>query len=68
MDSVICVADKIEWLASITIHPALRQRLQNRRQLMEGAPNQTHTLVEWVDTAICSTWSNTGECPDTVSK
>ena len=35
---------------------------------MHGAPNQTHTLIEWINTAICSMWTNVGELPETVSK
>ena len=35
---------------------------------MQGVPNQTHALMEWINSAIHSMWSNAGELPDTVSK
>ena len=48
--------------------PSLRQRLQNARWLMQWVPNQTHTLMEWINAAIHTIWSNAGELLDTVSK
>ena len=38
MDSIICVGDEIERLASITTHSSLRQKFQNARWLMQGVP------------------------------
>ena len=35
---------------------------------MQRAPNQMHTLMEWINAAIHSMWLNAGELPDTVSK
>lgn len=31
-------------------------------------PNQTHTLMEWINAALHTIWSNVGELLDTVSK
>lgn len=42
--------------------------MQNARWLTQGVPNQTHTLIEWVNTAIHTMWTNAGELPGTVSK
>lgn len=67
VDSIIHVVYEIEWMASITTQPSLRQRLQNPRCLMKGALNQRHTLMEWINTAICTMWSNVGELLDTVN-
>ena len=66
--SIMCFTNEVEWLASITTHPSLRQRLQDVRQLMQGVPNQTHALMEWINSVIHTMWSNAGELPDTVSK
>ena len=60
--------DNIAWLASLTPHPSLRQRLQNTRQLIQGVLNQTHTWMEWINAAIRTLWVNLGELPDAVSK
>ena len=68
VDSTLYSRDQIEWLASITIHPSLRQSLQNVKWPMQGLRNQTYTPVEWINTAICNMWSNTRELLDTVSK
>ena len=68
VDGITYFRDKIEWLASITMHPLLRQRLQNARWLMQRAPNQKHTLMEWINAAIHIMWPNVGGIPDTVSK
>ena len=68
VDGIICSGDKTEWLVSITTEPSLRQRLQNTRWLIEGMPNQTHTLMEWNSTAIHTVWANSGEFPDTMIK
>lgn len=62
------LGDSIAWLASLTPHPSLRQSLRNTRQLIQGVLNQTHTLMEWINVAICTLWVNVGELPDTVSK
>ena len=35
---------------------------------MQGAPNQRHTLMEWINTTICTMWSNVAELLDTVSR
>ena len=66
--SIMCFRDEVGWLASITTHPSLRQKLQDARQLMQCVPNQTHDLTEWINSAIHTMWSNAGELPDTVSK
>ena len=68
VDGIICSGNKTEWLVSITTEPSLRQRLQNTRWLIEGMPNQTHTLMEWINAAIHTVWANSGEFPDTVIK
>ena len=71
LDSIIWVGDRIEWLASITtitIHLWLRQRLQNARRLIQGAPNQENTPMEWINAAICNVWSNMRGFLDTVSE
>ena len=52
VDGIICSSDETEWLVSITTHPSLRQRLQDVRQLMQGVPNQTHALMEQINSAI----------------
>ena len=49
LDGILCFGDEVEWLASVSIHPSLRQRLQNARQVIQGAPNQMHTLMEWIN-------------------
>ena len=61
MDGILCSEDEVEWLASITTHSPLRQRLQNARQLMQGAPNQMYLLTEWADAAIHTMWLNAAE-------
>lgn len=66
VDGILCSGHKVEQLASITTHFSLRQRPQKARWLMQGAPNQAHTLMEWTNAAICTMWSNTGELPDTL--
>ena len=71
VDSIICVGNRIEWLASITTittHLWLRQKLQNARRLMQSSPNQENTLMEWINAAICNVWSNMRGFPDTVSE
>ena len=35
---------------------------------MQGAPNQTHSLMKWIDAAICTMWTKAGEFLDSVSK
>ena len=35
---------------------------------MQGAPNQTHSLMKWINAAICTMQTNTGEFPNTISK
>ena len=46
----------------------IETNVQNARRLLQGAPNQAHTLKEWISSAICTVWANTGELLDTVSK
>ena len=50
--SIMCFRNEVGWLVSITTHPSLRQRLQDVRQLMQGVPNQTHALMEQINSAI----------------
>ena len=50
MAAVIICSD-FGGLASVTIYPSLRQRLQNARPLMQGRPNQMHAFVEWINAA-----------------
>ena len=38
------------------------------RRLMQRAPNQMHTPMEWINAAIHIMWLNAGGIPDTVSK
>ena len=68
MNSILCSGDGAEWLACIIIHPSSRQRLQNARRLTQGAPNPVHTLMEWINTAICTLWVNVGQPQHTGSK
>ena len=35
---------------------------------MQGALNQTHSLMKWINAAICTMQTNTGEFPNTISK
>ena len=35
---------------------------------MQGAPKQTHTLMDWINAVIYTVRSNAGELPDTVRK
>lgn len=35
---------------------------------MQGGSYQTHILMEWVNNAICTMWTNAGELPRSVSK
>ena len=37
-------------------------------RLTQGAPNLVHTLMEWINTAICTLWVNVGEPQHTGSK
>lgn len=45
-------------------------RLQNARQLTQGAPNQTHGLMKWINATICTMQTKLqGECStNTISK
>ena len=43
------------------IHPSSRQTRRNARRLTQRAPKPTHTLMEWVDTAVCTLRVNVGE-------
>ena len=66
VDSSLYVGDELERLASTTTHHLLGQSLQNTRLLMQDlAPDQTHTLMEWVNAAVHTARSNTTvELPD----
>ena len=64
-DSIICALDNMEKLASITLHPSLRQRLQNSHRLGRGQWN--HSMMEWVTAVPRTVWNNAGELPETVS-
>lgn len=58
-------------MAGICIHSSvssLRQKLQNARRLIQRTPNQMHTLMEWMNSVICTMWSNAGELSGCVSK
>ena len=68
VDGILCSGHKVEQLASLTTHPLLRQRLQKARWLTQGAPHQAHTLTEWINAAIHTTWVKVGELPAIVSK
>ena len=35
---------------------------------MQGAPNQTHSLMKWINAAICTIQTNAGEFPNTITK
>ena len=52
VDSIICMGDETECLVSMTTHPLLQQRLHNTRQHMQGPPNQTRFLMEWINATI----------------
>lgn len=43
-------------------------RLQNVRQLMQGVPHLTHSLMKWISAAIYTVWMKAGEFLDIVSK
>ena len=46
----------------------IETKVQNARRLLQGALSQAHTLIEWINSAICTVWANTGEVLDTVSE
>ncbi|KAF6327540.1 hypothetical protein mRhiFer1_008258 [Rhinolophus ferrumequinum] len=54
----------MEKLAFVTVHPSLRQRLQNCHRLA----HDNHSLMEWLTAAVCTIWGQAGELPDTVSQ
>ena len=62
------LGNEVEQLATLTMHCLLRQRLQNARWLIQDAPNQTHSLLQQINAAIHTMWTNAGQLPDTVSK
>lgn len=68
VDGILCPGEEVKWLASITSQPSLRQKLHNARQIMKGVPNQMHTLMEWINSVICTMWSNVGELSGGVNK
>ena len=35
---------------------------------MKGMPSQMHTLMKWINSVICTMWSNVGELSGGVSK
>ena len=56
-------------MAGIYNHsPLTETKVAESWRLMHGAPNQTHALMEWINSVIHTMWSNAGELPDTVSK
>ncbi|KAF6302992.1 hypothetical protein mRhiFer1_008729 [Rhinolophus ferrumequinum] len=56
----------MEKLAFVTVHPSLRQRLQNCHRLAHDQGN--HSLMEWLTAAVRTLWGQAGELPDTVSQ
>ncbi|KAF6278129.1 hypothetical protein mRhiFer1_009413 [Rhinolophus ferrumequinum] len=65
-DNILCSPGEMEKLAFVTVHPSLRQRLQNCHRLAQNQGN--HTLMEWLTAAVCTVWGQAGELPDTVSQ
>lgn len=55
----------MEKLASVRVHPSLRQRLQNCRWMAQGQGN--HSLMEG-SLLQCAVWDDPGELPENVSK
>lgn len=64
-DSIICSAGEMEKLASGTVHPSLRQRLQNCRWMAQGQGN--HSLMDG-SLLQCAVWDEAGKLPENVSK
>ena len=48
--------------------PRRDSRMLGGSRLTQGAPNLVHTLMEWINTAICTLWVNVGEPQHTGSK
>lgn len=53
MDGIILSESEMGKLASLTIHPALQQRLQNAYQI-PGKP----FILKWLMATLCTVWSN----------
>ena len=58
-ESVVVNGPEISKLASITTHPALRQRLYAAMQHSE----ENHSLITWLMAACCATWTNKTDIP-----
>ena len=56
-ESVVVNGPEISKLASITTHPALRQRLYAAVQHNE----ENHSLIEWLTATCCITWTNNSD-------
>ncbi|KAF6344942.1 hypothetical protein mRhiFer1_010306 [Rhinolophus ferrumequinum] len=65
-DNILCSPGEMEKLAFVTVHPYLRQRLQNCHRLAHDQGN--HSLMEWLTAAVRTVWGQAGELPDTVSQ
>ncbi|KAF6302987.1 hypothetical protein mRhiFer1_008724 [Rhinolophus ferrumequinum] len=63
-DNILCSPGEMEKLAFVTVHPSLRQRLQNCHSLAHDQGN--HSLMEWLTAAVHTVWGQAGEVPDTV--
>ena len=58
-ESVVVNGTEISKLASITTHPALRQRLNAAVQYNE----ENHSLIKWLMAACCAAWTNKSDIP-----
>jgi len=58
-ESVVVNGPEISKLASITTHPALRQRLHASFQYNE----ENHSLITWLMATCCATWTNKSDMP-----
>lgn len=64
MEGIICTPQEMEKLASMTLHPSSRQRLQNSQCNSQS----NHSLLDWVMAAVHMVWANVEDVPETVSK
>lgn len=58
-DSVLVSGPEVSKLATITVHPALRQRLYAGTQF----PEENHSIVEWIMAACRMVWTNKTDMP-----